>query len=372
MANTSNLSGELEQTTDRSFYSDVSTTIDRSVYSDVSTNPIVSRAVYQFYFTIITYYVLPTICVIGLVGNVLSVLVLYRTAQQLKQSIYIYMWALTAVDAGFILASLVRTILIMLSRIDTSYTFIQACSFSTLLFFEESLASVSQLILLFMSVERLVAVSKPLLVKEILIARKPFMFIIVGSALIVIFTIPTCISLNVAESVNPDNETIYYSAIRPSWVKFINVYAPLASLVSLYIPFILILILNIAIPIQFCRTVKRNGEMTATKNAINNQRKVIATVSIICLMYTVLTIPHIAGKVLWVVDTRISPYGTESNLYYLLHLIIALLKTINMAADFIIYIMMSNVYRQRFLNMFCSRLAKTEDISLYTISDSRM
>ena len=359
MANTSNFSRELDPTADRGFH------------SDVGTSPLVSYAVYRYYYTMIRYYILPLVCVIGLIGNILSVFVLYRTAQQLKQSIYIYMWVLTAVDASFILASLIYATLIILSEIDPAYSYIKAWSFPTFLFLEESLGGISQLILLFMSVERLIAVSKPLLVKETVIARKPLIFIIVGSVLIVVITMPTCISLGVAERVNRDNQTIYFSVIRQSWVKFINIYAPLTSLLFLYIPFLLILVLNIAIPIQFCRTVKRNGEMTATKNAINNQRKVIATVSIICLMYTILTIPNIAGKVLWVVDARISPHGTEKNLYFLLYLIIVLLKNINMAVDFIIYILMSNLYRQRFLDMFCSRLAKKEDSSLYVISGSR-
>ena len=360
MANTSNLSEELDQTT------------HNGLDTDVGKNPLVSYTVYQYYNTVIRFYVLPTICGIGLVGNVLSVLVLYRTAQQLKQSIYIYMWVLTAVDASFILFSLIRTILIVLSETDPSYTFIKAWSFPTYLFLEESLGSISQLILLFMSVERLLAVWKPLLVKETLIARKPLMFIIVGSIVLVVLAIPTSISLDVAERVNRNNQTIYLNVVRPSWVKFIDVYVPLRSLLSLYMPFVLILVLNIAIPVQFYRTVKRNREMVATKNAINNQRRLIATVSFICFMYTILTIPHIASKILWVVDTRISPHGTETNLYFLLYIIIVLLKNINMAVDFVIYILMSKLYRQRFLDMFCSRFVKNEDSSLYVISDSKM
>ena len=63
---------------------------------------------YEYYKFIIYSFVIPSICSCGIVGNLMAVAVLYRTTRQLKQSIYIYMCALTMVDTFYMLFSFIR------------------------------------------------------------------------------------------------------------------------------------------------------------------------------------------------------------------------------------------------------------------------
>ena len=335
-----------------------------------SPNAMLSRDEYEYYYHLFYSFVIPSICLCGFIGNFMAVAVLWHTAKQFKQSIYIYMCALTIFDTVYMVISLVRSVPAIIKNFDRKLSnYLYNHSLAVLVFFDVTIVDSSVFMLILMSFERLVAIRNPLRVKDTLIAKKPFWFIIGSFIFIVCIVVPLPFCMEVIETVNNDNQTQYQTVGKASMAEFIANYTIIQTILLNYVPFVAILALNIAIPIQYSVSVRnQSAAISAFNNSADNQLRIMATVFVVTMMYTLLALPQMFIETLSVFDDKFSIHGSEKYMFWLLADITNILANLNMAIDFIIYIMMSKVYRQRFKTMFCPRMGDIGDSSIYYLS----
>lgn len=349
----------------------LSTTVEQNVSSSViseTEETMITNEDYQHVSNIIYTYVIPTICLCGFVGNFMAVAVLYRTARQFKQSIYIYMCALTVVDTLYMVISLVRCVTQIIKTIGKPvYNFVYKHSFVAMMLCDITVSDVSVFMLIIMSVERFVAIRSPLTVKNCLIAKKPCLFIFMACLFVVIVVAPLPFCLEMTEDFNSENNTHIHVTTKPYMVKFFDYYMHFHSALLNYAPFLIIVGLNIALPIQYSKSMKRSS-INSFNNPADNQKRILSTVFVVTMTYTLLTLPQIFIETLSAVDKRFSMHGSEKNLFWLIEDVNNILTNLNMATDFIIYILMSRIYCRRFMNMFCPKRQTLRDTGLYSIT----
>ena len=328
--------------------------------------------VYQYVNEAFYTYVIPTICLCGLIGNGMAVKVLYRTARHFRQSIYIYMCALTVIDTLYMIISLIRcAIAIVKTFNETIYYLIYGYSFAALMFLDMSMSDASVFILIIMTIERFFAIRNPLRVKEIVIAKRPFLFIVGSCAFVICMIIPLPFCLDLKEIETNANTTEYQVVPKTDMIQFLNYYTAAHSIILNYLPFLIIVSLNIALPIQYAKSIK-NSSLGSFSNAADSQLRLLATVCVVTLTYALLALPQIFIETLSVIDNRYNIRGSERNIFWLMEDVNNVLTNINMAVDFIIYILMSKVYRKRFLTMFCLRKNQSAgDRALYVVAESQ-
>ena len=343
---------------------------DESANDTRSTRPILSNEEYEYFAFICFNFVIPCICLCGFVGNFMAVGVLYRTAIQLKQSIYIYMCALTTADTTFMFISILRSIVVISKYINIKFhNFIYYHTNAALIFFDLSLTAISALMLILMSTERFIAIRYPLSVKTTLIAKKPFWFIITIWVAVFLIALPLPFLIKVTEELTSDNQTIAKTTIKPEMAGVFEYYVPIETIILNYLPFVAVLALNIAIPIQYRTAIKkRNSTMGGSSVLLANNLRVVGTVFVVSLMYTLLSLPQISIQTLSFVDSRFSIGGSEENMFWFLLDITTILLNLNMSIDFVIYILMSRVYRQRFLDMFCRKSKPADEQNVYSVT----
>ena len=334
-------------------------------------NTILSDKNYDYYAYIIYSFVIPSICFCGFVGNCMAVAVLSRTARQRKQSIYIYMCALTIVDTIYMLISIVRCLPVIIRSFDKKlYNYIYCHSLAAMVYFDISVSAISVVILILMSTERLIAIRNPLSVKNTVIAKRPFLFIACTCIFVFLTVAPLPFMMKVTESITYENETIYETIIDPQMADIFETYVATETFLLSYLPFVSILGLNIAIPIQYRKTRKQCNQMLTSVNvSVSNNLRIMATVFIVTLMYSLLALPQMFIQTLSIIDQRFSVQGSEENMFWFLSDISNMLINLNMAIDFIIYILMSKIYRERFWAMFCRKPEILNELSTFSSSD---
>ena len=352
-------------------------TLDRSETNETTTtsalplNTFLTDTDYEHYAFIIYSFVIPSICLCGIMGNVMAVAVLYRTARQLKQSIYIYMCALTMVDTIYMLCSFIRSIPAIIKNFDKLlFNYLYCHTIAALVFFDISLHALSATILILMSTERVIAIRHPLSVKSTLIAKKPFVFIGCACVIVFVITLPLPFLMKVTESRSDQNVTVYETIVDPKTADIFETYVATETILLSYMPFVAILGLNIAIPVAYHKTRKqRERIMTSVNASINSNLRIVATVFIVMLMYTLLALPQMFIQTLSIIDKRFSVQGSEENMFWFLSDVSNVLVNLSMAIDFIIYVLMSKVYRERFLDMFCRKPDPLYSFNAYSFTD---
>ena len=221
-----------------------------------------------------------------------------------------------------------------------------------------------------MSTERFIAIRHPLSVKRYLIAKKPFVFIGCVSIMAFIVTLPLPFLMKVTESCSEQNVTVYDTIVDPKTADIFETYFAMETILLSYMPFVAILGLNIAIPVAYHKTKKqRERIMTSVNAAINSNLRIVTTVFIVLLMYTLLALPQMFLQTLSILDMRFSVQGSEKNMFFFLSDVSNVFINLSMAIDFIIYVLMSKVYRKRFFDMFCRKRDQLYSYNGYSFTE---
>ena len=337
-------------------------------------SPIITEEVFNSFVFICYGFVIPIICVCGITGNSMAIPVLYMTVRQFKHSIYLYMCALTIYDTLYMILNFAISVSIIIKNTNEKiYSLIYRHFFIAFIFTDILLAQLSVSVLILMSVERFLAIHSPLKVKDSLIAKRPFFFLAASFVFVTLLSVPIPVCMQMTEIPVNENQTRYQITIKKSLSEFFEYYHILQAILMDYVPFVTILGFNIAIPIRYFIAVrKRRFILKDDANTPGDQNmRVLGTVFLITMSYTILILPHMCAITLFIVDNRFSIRGPEKYLYLLLADVNNALTNLNMAIDFVIYILMSKVYRKRFINIFCKGMCNPKGRGLDNIDDIR-
>ena len=305
------------------------------------------------------------LCILGFIGNSLGVGVLLRQAKQHKLSIFWYLCGLTLTDIIFLGLGIIDSIPRVVQAFDLAVAkYLMAHFRLGLGYFDNIFLHSARFIVLVMSCERLISVMKPLHVKETWFAKFPVRIIVSCVLFNAIFALPILINATVVTK-HVKNTTEYIFTFT-NYNTFMAHWWVAEAIVHSFVPTMLLIIINLAIPFQLYRSSNKL-RAALNKDASSQQGKVTATVMTITLMYIFLSVPLIIAKVLQYVNPEFNMNGRHRLFFWFFADLGKCLAYINAANDFLIYFLVSNNYRAVFKAMYCSgcseksRARKTND-----------
>ena len=207
------------------------------------------------------FYYLAVIIIFGMVGNILNFLVFTRTHLKLRSSSY-YLAALALADLGFLLTLLV----VWLNHVGVDLFNRQG--FCQALVYTSSVCScLSVWLIVAFTIERLIAVQYPL--------QRPYMCTVRRAKIIISVLTLTTLTCHVYSlftagitDAGPDGKSI--CDLLPAYYRFMHVVNLLDTVLTLVIPFILIVVMNTLIAknlIVFSRTFNRKKSRSNNSSA---------------------------------------------------------------------------------------------------------
>ena len=298
------------------------------------------------------------ICLLGFITNIIAVPVLVRQAKMQKISSFKYLCTLTAVDIIYLGVGLASSIPRLVRLFDeNSYGYLPASLKLGLAYIRHTSVYTSRFIIIAMSSERLIAVASPVNVKNSPLAQFPTQ-IISGCAIfngLFCLPYPICGSVidgkDVNSSITVDRHTLAYSC-----GVFMEDYILAEAIIHNLIPTLFLLLINIAIPIQF---YKASSELRTILNqpgsgTASQQWKITANVALISVIYMLLSIPFIVCKIHNI--SAVPDYFIYMTHQYRLDLLCHMGLTfsyVNAANDFLVFYIVSSKYRAAFKTVFC-------------------
>ena len=315
----------------------------------------ISEAAIRKFSEVTKGYVNPLLSLIGFLGNILGIGVLWRQSKQQKLSIFLYLGALTLFDIIFLLSGIINSTHIFVRPYNPDLSkYLVASMRLGLAYVDNILLHSSRMMVLVMSCERLMSVVRPLHVKNTWLVKYPAKITLAILLFNMTFSLPLVINGKVV-TFTVNNATEYVFTFR-NYDNFMSQYWVVEATVHSFIPMVFMIGINIAIPIAFYKSsVKHRSTLnTSSNNTVNQQRKITATVMAITILNIFLSLPIIGLKLLQFIEPNFNMHGSHRLVFWLIADITKLLAYVNAGNDFIIFFIVSNNYRQLFRAMYCS------------------
>uniref|UniRef100_A0A1B6D8L9 G-protein coupled receptors family 1 profile domain-containing protein n=1 Tax=Clastoptera arizonana TaxID=38151 RepID=A0A1B6D8L9_9HEMI len=329
---------------------------------------------FQMYYT-------PLLVALGIVGNCLSVFVFFRTKLRKLSSSY-YLSALATSDSGF----LISVFITWLDLIDVpvfnmpivcqlSVYLGQACSFLSVWF------------VVAFTVERFIAVRYPLKRPSMCTVTRAKAVLVVLS----IFSFTLCspyLLISAPETrVNPNsNSTVEVCTVVLSWMDVARTLNYVDLVLTLLLPFLLIVVLNTLISktvwrlarirrsmtlsskkrdsSHFLGEVKRPTLARAQSRTSSSQTKVTEMLLIVSTVFICLNLPSYVIRV-WAFVSE-AMHTQPSDIIILQHYF-NLLFTTNFGINFALYCVSGQNFRRALVSLFCPRYRRRHDNTQVTV-----
>ena len=314
----------------------------------------------EFYYAnfIIYQILMPIVRVTGIVGNIISVIVINKTKKQPAFSKYLI--TLTITDILLLISGLARfSCSVAATKASDLASQIQAyCIFIVGHGIGYTTMNMSSSMIVVMSIERLFAVAFPFQMTRFIFDKHPKYTISVVLIIQLILSLPSVIWTEIVAgtSYNQTNTTIYYVNYR-DWaldLQFRKYFSLFLIVFNMILPVVAVTLANIVILI----TLKRRKNTTASNQSSTTirgaeERRVAVTLVTISIFYLVSVLPTLA---IYIMSVALPNFlAIRRREYYLLttlHDVNVLVVCLNGAIDLSIYIMTSSQFRNTFKKYF--------------------
>ena len=323
--------------------------------------PIISETVVRTFSYIIKSYATPPVCMLGFIGNLFGVGVLWRQAKQQKLSIFWYLCVLTIMGIIFLGLGIVESIPVFVRIYDANLSkYLVAYMQRSLSYCNMISLHTARLTVVVMSCERLLSVARPLHVKTSWFAKYPVRLVMGCLLFNALFALPFVINGTVITQ-QKQNETVYMYTFK-NYKTLMSKYWVVQVVVQSFIPMLILIPINIAIPVQFYRARKRLRTALESRKTGSSgiQRKITGTVLIITVLYILLSVPLIIIKLLQLINPNYSMVGKYRLVFWFFVDLGKFLAFVNAANDFLVFFLVSNNYRAVFKKMYCG--CYTQDV----------
>lgn len=300
----------------------------------------------------------PVVCVLGIIGNSIGLVVLRHDSQLQSPSFYVYMRALMT----FHIVTAVNRIVFTIPNFIEIYNYYLgnylASHYGRIRLYVDKLFScLSAGVLTAMSTERLRALLNPFTFKNIWLSKYPFRVVAVMFIMFAVFLIPFTVCCKPTTFVNSENRTEYRTRERSDfWKHFMDEYVMIETIVQHYVAPLCVLTANLAIPIVYYRylnsTVLADNVTTPRKK---QQKKMTTIVLCIVALYLLMSVCPMFALTLDYVNEEYSFSGRHSAVYYFFMMLGKFFEHVAAAFDCIIYIFVSKHFWRIFLIKFCKR-----------------
>ncbi|KAK6192587.1 hypothetical protein SNE40_004031 [Patella caerulea] len=344
--------------------SQVNSTIDDQYASSSNTagsGGFITKVTADTIRSVINCYLIPPVVLFGLIGNVLSLIIL--GGKKMRQfSTNILLAYLAFIDALLLLLVFLRKMPCLVAKVDpVTGKNIDYVMLTVPLVLEFITSRISSLLSLVICCERCIAVFKPMKVK-LWVTPKRMIFSVAAVTVIVIglVAINFCFSTVSFYYDTTKNRTMARITYLPFYLnnqQFFSIYNNIFLAIILRIfPTSLILILSVAIITQMYRRKRwLKGVTHATQNEYteNDTQAMTKMLMIIVSIFIVCLLPGSISIIISMIDRRFTARGEFRYELRAVSSISSLFTVLNSSANFVVYIAMNKKFSDILVQMLC-------------------
>lgn len=314
---------------------------------------------------------IPAFSTFGCLGNFLSLVVLVH--HKMRNSTNSCLAALAVSDILVLLHSLLFAGITIISSYDplrgrdlriTVYPFFGAYG-------SVVTARITSLLTTMLSIERFIAVYRPIKARQLCIKRHAH----IGIAFIYVFTILVFIPLarkyHVITVRSPGTNRTMLILNKTEFGQnemFYTCYGNILNVVFRILPLLLILGLNsmIAVAIRKTWSIRRTLSHTYPQNGSCEQNRITVMLLFVSCVFVVCILPGAVSSFISQIWTEYSRFGRARNLYHCVSYVAFFLETVNSSINFVIYMALSQKFWQTYKEIFCypkTMRGKAKDIA---------
>jgi hypothetical protein len=304
--------------------------------------------------------ILPPLVVFGILGNLLTIHILFRNSKVFASSGTLYLLTLAATDTLFILSSILT--LFTINGLTEYWIYWILRHISS--FISDASFTFSVWLVVWFTVERAFAVCFPLKVNSVFSPKCTKVIVLVTLVFCIVSLFPVNIKYVVVESLNENNETTYMSGLadfasNPVYIFYAE-WFPI--IFSNLIPPPIIVSLNLLIIFSYRRSLREQRAMISTNqlsgSCAKEENRVTVTLLFIVLIFCICKIPTLCFNV-WLATVLLPnlrlgiQHPEQISFAYRLAPIFILLYFLNSVLNFVLYAAISDKYKQHFLGVIC-------------------
>lgn len=294
--------------------------------------------VLMFYFWGI---VMPIICAAGLVGNILTIIVLFR--KEMKSTTVYFLQTLAITDTGIIIGAILGLSVISITQLNPNLWYytdvIYPRIFMPVNYVVMTLQFLNVWTTVAVSVERYIAICHPF--SHFKICKKRNALIIIGSLAIfsIVYNLPRCFAITYTSCgvVNCDmvvstdfGETHFYREIFSVWLYMILVFI---------VPLLLLIVLNTVLIKELMRMRKRR---TVTNSRENSEFNMSVVLVLVVIVFIFCQAPGLVAQFHFLDPVFLLKWMCVSNTFFVL----------NCSVNFLIYTAVGKKFRKILISMF--------------------
>lgn len=334
--------------------STIASDMDNSTLSTKTPLIQVSTDTFRVFSLVANVILTQIICVIGLVGNSIGLIVLWRDPNKKKLTIYTYLFALMVIDTIFLAIGIYYSINDIIEYYDRYLgniikRHVWIAKAYTLTLHKHLLA----VLLIIMSTERLMSLLRPYDVKNFCLSKYPRTITVLSSIITAVYLIPMHAGFRIESHNDEFNKTVYSNTVDPGYFETFVIVMYVETAVLHYVAPLTVLVLNILTALCFSRFVRQRQSKIRSESGCDNQRRVTIIVFCVAALYLLLSLPNLFLQTLIFIDDSYSFYGQYNLVFYLFMDLGDLFVRFNAATDFIVYILVVRRYRNICKAMFC-------------------
>ena len=305
---------------------------------------------------------MPIIGVFGIIGNILSLIVLLNRKLR-SSSTTVLLIGLAISDCLFLVTMLIRKSTCIISRFDEmlSYEYF-VTSFASMYYVNTCFSRVSTLLVAVMSVERVIAVVFPLKVK--LVSTKMKMAITVVFVYLFTFAFLSLLLTQTKVEYIAGTPFIKSSVFYLENQKFMDIYTQYITVtIFRWLPKVIVVVCNsVIITFLWRRKIPtENAEnVSSMSNYPRTQRKVTVMLVTVAIIFVVALLPGDAFLITGLVVDGFEIYGKYNNLFVVLSNVALTFEIINSSINFVIYMVLNKTFSEIYRRLFCCCLFGSE------------
>lgn len=310
---------------------------------------------------ILVCFLFPIITLSGMIGNILSLVVLSQ--KRIFKATVILLLGLTVADCLFLVANFLRKATCIIKQFDlltASWYYVN--TFTSLYYFTISTGRVSTLLVVAISAERFVAVTFPLKVRSI--STKFRMFMLVVFVYILTFGVLSFVPAQMDAKAANGSYYVIMSKFYLNNTKFYKIYNNYISIILFrWVPKVLIIIFNALIFWKLKTRMALNDDIGNSKSSSStrrqrDQRQITTMLLVVAIIFIVSLLPRDAFALTKRFVKEFKSNGRYKYTYQIVNDISIVFEMINSSINFVIYMALNKTFSSVYLGLFCRCIDK--------------
>ncbi|XP_064606052.1 FMRFamide receptor-like [Liolophura sinensis] len=323
-------------------------------------NGVVSKETYLTVKRYTLLFILPVVALFGIVGNSLSLHFLLRLRSQ--DSITVYICALAVTDTIALICYFLDWLPVLITEIDQqTANLVEAYLFIPVkMFLRLSASCSSSYIVVIISVERVLAVTRPMRMRGSVLVRFPKLIVGITIVTITAFFLLNIWRYEISVFVDSATNRTVYTVKRSEMARtsnFFNVYGLVGQIVFTVISTAIVLVGNLTVIIALFHQTRLRRKMTCPQvvEQPSDYLKVTWMLVTVATIYFLSALPTCVIGIISKFSETVKLFSKEHYLVYLVYIIGDFLSALSSSVNFLVYVVFSRRFREDFVSLVMCR-----------------